>query len=72
MNLSMLSRRDFDIFQNIAAKFPTPGQKCDFKITNSAPRKMNCGHEHEQKFKYPYPRDSKIIQIPYLRAKAID
>ena len=33
---------------------------------------MICGHEHEQKFKYPNPRDSKIIQMPYPRAKAID
>ena len=29
---------------------------------------MICG----QKFKYPYSRDSKIIQMPYPRAKAID
>ena len=27
---------------------------------------------HEQKFKYSYPRDSKIIQMPDPRAKAID
>ena len=33
---------------------------------------MICGHGHEQKFKYPNPRDSKIIQMPYPRAKAID
>ena len=33
---------------------------------------MICGHGHEQKFKYPHPRDSKIIQMPYTRAKAID
>ena len=33
---------------------------------------MICDHGHEQKFKYPYPRDSKIIQMPYPRAKAID
>ena len=33
---------------------------------------MICGHGHEQKFKYPYPWDSKIIQMPYPRAKAID
>ena len=33
---------------------------------------MICGQRHEQKFKYPYPRDSKIIQMPYPRAKAID
>ena len=25
---------------------------------------MICGHKHK-KFKYPYPRDSKIIQTPY-------
>ena len=30
---------------------------------------MICGHGHKQKFKYPY---SKIIQMPYPRAKAID
>ena len=29
---------------------------------------MICG----QKFKYPYDQDSKIIQMPYPRAKAID
>ena len=29
---------------------------------------MICG----QKFKYPYTRDSKIIQMPYPRAKVID
>ena len=41
MHLSMSSRRggggrrgierDFDIFQKIAVKFPTPGQKCEVK-----------------------------------------
>ena len=33
---------------------------------------MICGHGHEQKLKYPYSRDSRIIQMPYPRAKAID
>ena len=33
---------------------------------------MIFGHKHEQKFKYPYPRDSKIIQMPYPWAKAIN
>ena len=33
---------------------------------------MICGHGREQKFKYSYSRDSKIIQMPYPRAKAID
>ena len=33
---------------------------------------MICGHGHEKKFKYPYPRDSKIIQMPYTQAKAIN
>ena len=33
---------------------------------------MVCAHGHEQKFKYPNPRDSKIIQMPYPRAEAID
>ena len=33
---------------------------------------MICGHGHEEKFKYPYPRDSKIIQMPYPGAKAVD
>ena len=32
---------------------------------------MICGHGHEQKFRYPYPRDSKKIQMPHPRAKAI-
>ena len=33
---------------------------------------MICGHEHEQKFRYSYPRDSRRIQMPYPRANAID
>ena len=33
---------------------------------------MICGHGHKQIFKNPYPRDSRIIQMPYFRAKAID
>ena len=33
---------------------------------------MVCGHGHEQKFRYPYPWDSKKTQMPYPRAKAID
>ena len=33
---------------------------------------MICGHGHEQKFEYLYSRDSKKIQMPYPRAKAID
>ena len=33
---------------------------------------MICGHGHDQKFKYLYSRESKIIQMPYPRAKVID
>ena len=33
---------------------------------------MTCGQGHEQKIKHPYSRDSKIIQMPYPRAKATD
>ena len=33
---------------------------------------MICDHGHKQKFKYPYPRESKIIQMPYPRAKTAD
>lgn len=33
---------------------------------------MICGHGDEKKLKYPYPLDSKIIQMPYCRAKAIN
>ena len=33
---------------------------------------MICGHRYEQKFRYPYPRDSKKIEMPYPWAKAID
>ena len=33
---------------------------------------MICGHGHGQKFKYPYSRESKIIQMAYPRAKAMD
>ena len=27
---------------------------------------MICGHGHEQKFRYPYPKDSKKIQMRAL------
>ena len=83
MQLSMSSRqrgggrrgigRDFDIFKKIAVKFPTPGQKCDVNYNwNSPPHEIIYGHGHEQKLNYPYPWDSKIIQMLYPRAKAID
>ena len=36
----------------------------------SPPWEMICGHGQEQKFKYPYPRDSRIIQMPYLRGQS--
>ena len=66
-------RWNFEIFPKIAVKFPTPGQKCEVKYNwNSPPQEMICDHGHEQKFKYPYSRDSKIIQMPYPRAEAID
>ena len=53
--------RDFDIFPKIAVKFPTPGQECEAKYYwNFPPQEMICG----QKFKYPYSRDRKIIQMP--------
>ena len=58
--------RGFDICQENAVKFPTPGQKCEVKYNwNLPPWEMICGHGHEQKFKYPYTWDSKIIQMPY-------
>ena len=81
MHLSMSSRRggrqgigrDFDIFSKIAVKFPTPGQKYEVKYNwNSPPQEMICGHGHKQKLKYPYSRNSKLIPIPYPRAKATD
>ena len=58
-------RRGFYIVQKIAVKFPIPRQKCEVKYNwNSPPRQMICGHRDEQKFKYPYHKDSKIIQMP--------
>ena len=61
--------RDFDIFPKIAVKFSTPGQICEVKYNwNSPPQEMICG----QKFKCPYSRESKINQVPFPRAKAID
>ena len=40
--------RDFDIFQKIAVKFPTPGQKCEVKCNwNSPPKEVICGDGHE-------------------------
>ena len=53
--------RDFYISPKTNVKFPTPGQKCEVKCNwNSPPQEMICG----QKFKYPYSRDRKIIQMP--------
>ena len=46
----------FDIFQKIAVKFPTPGQKCEVKYNGSSPpHEIIYGHRHEQKLNYPYP-----------------
>ena len=39
---------------------------------NSPTQEMICGYGHEQKLKYPCSRDSKIIQMPYPWARAID
>ena len=51
----------------------SPGKNVRSNITkNFLPREMIFGHGHEQKFRYPYPRDSKRIQMPYPWAKAID
>ena len=64
---------DLTFFQKIAVKFPTTRKKCEVKYNrNPPPREMICGYGHEQKFKYRYPRDSKIFQLPSPRAKAID
>ena len=64
--------RDFDICQKIAVKFPTPGKNVRSNITEFPTQGNICGHGHRQKFKYPYPRDSKIIKMPFPRAKAIN
>ena len=62
--------RGFDIFQKIAVKFPTPGQKCDVKYNwNSPPREMICGHKHEQKFKYPLLTDVNNKKPLYIQKK---
>ena len=63
MHLSMSSRRgigwDFDIFQKVAVKFPTPGQKCEVKYNlNSPPREMICG----QMFAGHSKKDAKILE----------
>ena len=58
--------RDFDLFQQNCCKIPYPRAKMWGQNNwNSPPRKMICGHGHKQKFKYPYPRDSKIIWMSY-------
>ena len=65
--------RDFDIFQKIAVKFPTPGQKCEVKYNwKSPPGKWFVVTGTNKNLNIPTPEDSKIIQMPYLRAKAID
>ena len=58
--------QDFDIFPKIAVKFPTPRQKCEVKYTP--------GNDlwSRARTKIQISRDSKIIQMPYPRAKAID
>ena len=60
-------------FQKNCCKIPYPRTKMWGQNNwNSSPREMICGHGHKQKFKNPYPRDSKIIQMPHPRAKAIN
>ena len=81
MHLSMSSQRGeeaghrvgFWHFPKHCCQIPYPQAKMWGQIYLKFPaREMICDHGHEQKFKYPYPRDSKIIQIPYPWAKAID
>ena len=43
-----------------------------YATINSPPQKMICGQMFAKIQIYPYPQDSKIIQLPYPRAKAID
>ena len=52
-------------FPKNCCKIPyPPGQKGEVKYNwNSPPREIICGQMF-QKFKYPYPWDSKIIQMP--------
>ena len=58
--------------KKIAVKFLTLGKNVRSNITEIPhPRKWFVV-KGLQKFKYPYPWDSKIIQIAYPRAKAID
>ena len=64
--------RDFDIFQKIGVKFPTPGQKCEVKYNKFPTQRNDLWSRARKKFRYPYPRDSKKIQMPYPRAKAIN
>ena len=57
-------------FPKHCCQIPYPRAKMWGRIYwNSPPQEMICGHGHKQKFKCPY---SKIIQMPYPRAKAID
>ena len=81
MHLSMSSRRegrrgigrDFDIFPKIAVKFPTPGQTCEVKYNEIPhPRKWFVVTGKNKNSNIPTTRDSKIIQMPYPWAKAID
>ena len=79
MHLSMSSRRGerrgigrgFDVFQKIAVKFPTPGQKCEVKYNWNFPaREMICGHRHTKKFKCPLRQQDNSNALP--RAKVIN
>ena len=57
--------RGFDIFQKIAVKFPTPGQKCEVKYNwNSPPREMICGQMFAKYSNIPTPGPKRSIKCP--------
>ena len=60
--------QEFDIFQKVAVKFPTPRQKCEVKYNwNSPPWEMICGQMFANYSSIPTPGTAKAInQIPAL------
>ena len=59
-------------FPKNSVKFPTPGKNVRSNITEIPHPGKWFVVKGLQKFKYPYPRDSKIIQMPYPQAKVIN
>ena len=63
---------DFDIFQKIAVKFPTPGQKCEVKYNQISHPENDLWSRARTKIQISLPLEQQENSNALPRAKAID